>query len=94
MSGAVWARTDEASRGDVVGSRSPRAIACALRHAIGFRKRGIEGRHRIRLYIDQDAKRDLQVAKSAGHAPSTGGDLSVRLKRPHVRTTTVVCYIR
>ena len=34
--GAVWARTDEASRGDVGGPRSPRAIACALRHAIGF----------------------------------------------------------
>ena len=60
--GAVWARTDEVSRGDVVGSRSPCAIACALRHAIGFRRRRIEGRHRFsrNSYLDQDKVKERE----------------------------------
>ena len=33
MLGAIWAHAVDASRGDVVGSRCPRAIACTLRHA-------------------------------------------------------------
>ena len=45
MLGAIWAHAVDAFREDVVGSRSPRAIACTPRHAIGFRKRAIEGLH-------------------------------------------------
>ena len=65
MLGAIWAHAVDAFREDVVGSRCPRAIVCALRHAIGFRKRGMECRHR-ELYRSRQRERALPSLHDEG----------------------------
>ena len=82
MLDAVSAPAVDASQGAVVGSHCSRSIACALRHAIGWSKGGIETQceiwvHSGHVLIRRSALRHQPGREGRNKAPRTYGHTAI-----------------